>query len=303
MADCARIEKELRKVFDEQDMDHNGLLDQHEMSNLIEHLHTNLGKSWITKYSDKIKEQVAKTMKQFDGDGDGCLDFNEFVAMVSTGKPWSTLLKSSLEGPEFDALKAKYESWKQTQPADKVHAADPHATGFVPQHHVYQQQNSGDLSRALEAHAALVRESYGRADPTSVVERQGGVGPYVEGSFAPRGMYHHPGFMDGSTRMYGSQAATTTAVSRATDPNSHLIAARSSAADLGYRFGMPHSLPPAHARARNEQIPPPFVNAPHGFHHAHHGFHPAGGFPHHPGFGPAEMGGFRHRWEGSGRYY
>lgn len=196
-------------MFDAMDKDRNGVLDKDEIAAMILQVHSN--KQWLAKYSGKVEEKVEETLKHFDSDGDGKLNFDEFLAMLSTGKPWTRLLDPTLKGAELARLERQHANLKQSQNTQPN--PDFSASADV-------------LSRAVESHAELLKKSYGGSSTCPVPAQLKNHYQYTGDTAAT---YDH--------HLYGAASASRSAVSRASDPNAHLIAARSSAADLGYRMG------------------------------------------------------------------
>jgi len=302
MADTDRLimMTEARRAFDMADKDCNGKIDQDEMVDLIQIIHANMGKPWISKYSDKIKEKAAKSMCEFDTDGDGYLSFQEFVQMLSTGKPWTVLLRPTIEGAEFDNLKQQYESWKG-QPAPQP--AAPAQPAARTQSSIPASGQTNDFHRSLEAHAALLRQSYPHAPPPLHYPHDDGMhygptpfyhlmSPHPYGPPAHNNVHTAQVHQGLHSHMYGSGGTSASAVSRESDPNAHLLAARSSAADLGYRVGQPipyatgiapstatHEIPAASNPLFAASQLGPYATTPHAYAHfhaqyPHHGMHP-----------------------------
>lgn len=80
-----------KEIFDQFDFDGDGKLDTDEIMALLVEMYTRMGKKWIGKYTDRMHQEVEAAIKQFDVDGNGTIEFGEFLKMVVC-KPWSTIL-------------------------------------------------------------------------------------------------------------------------------------------------------------------------------------------------------------------
>eukprot|EP00658_Telonema_sp_P-2_P028684 TRINITY_DN21936_c0_g1_i3.p1 TRINITY_DN21936_c0_g1~~TRINITY_DN21936_c0_g1_i3.p1 ORF type:complete len:873 (-),score=240.44 TRINITY_DN21936_c0_g1_i3:14-2632(-) len=87
-----------RSLFDEFDTDHNGHLDESEVVKIMIEIHIRQGKPWVKKYHSKICKQVRADLAKYDLDGNGMLEFHEFLKMLCN-KPWSALLEPSSSTP------------------------------------------------------------------------------------------------------------------------------------------------------------------------------------------------------------
>ena len=77
-------------------------IDEEELSNLLQHLMNSLGKPFLPSQRMGLVEEVRNTMKKFDTNNDGVLNFQEFARML-TMAPWRNLfpkdVQHGLRGP------------------------------------------------------------------------------------------------------------------------------------------------------------------------------------------------------------
>jgi len=83
-----------RMAFNRADTNNDGELDTEEVAEVIIQMHSELGKPWLRNYRERIKNEVEQSMQEFDVNGDGRLQFDEFFRMVTTGNPWASLFHS-----------------------------------------------------------------------------------------------------------------------------------------------------------------------------------------------------------------
>lgn len=71
-------------------------IDEEELSNLLQHLMNSLGKPFLPSQRMGLVEEVRNTMKKFDTNNDGVLNFQEFARML-TMAPWRNLFPKDVQ--------------------------------------------------------------------------------------------------------------------------------------------------------------------------------------------------------------
>jgi len=81
-----------KRMFDHADLDGDGHLDEEELGVLLTHMYADLGKPLSAEMRMRVVMEVQSSMKNFDSNCDGWIDFDEFIRMINA-KPWRDLLK------------------------------------------------------------------------------------------------------------------------------------------------------------------------------------------------------------------
>lgn len=84
-----------QEIFEAADVNQSGLIDQDEVSELIQAFFRKVRKKIPRDMLEDIDSIALTTMERFDKDGTGTLDFNEFVGMLCM-RPWKGLLPREL---------------------------------------------------------------------------------------------------------------------------------------------------------------------------------------------------------------
>jgi len=93
---AAVVMETAQKLFEQFDVDGNSAIDEEELSNLLQHLMSTLGKPFLPSQRMGLVEEVRNTMRKFDTNNDGVLNFQEFARML-TMAPWRNLFPKDVQ--------------------------------------------------------------------------------------------------------------------------------------------------------------------------------------------------------------
>jgi len=98
-----------KEIFDQFDVNGNGLLEREELADAILEVYKSQGKAWMAKYAEKLWHLADGALLKFaiHNPGKG-LDFGEFQRMITTESPW-TALSASTKLPQHQQYAHDYE--------------------------------------------------------------------------------------------------------------------------------------------------------------------------------------------------
>ena len=117
----------LKELFIEADVDRSGYIDAHELSLMLKQYYRQEG---LARNLTKIRKEVDAAMAKYDGDGNGQLDFGEFIGLYTSGLfklgvPYEILQEVKRIGAEYDVaadpdMPTEVPSDSQVEPDEEV---------------------------------------------------------------------------------------------------------------------------------------------------------------------------------------